>query len=282
MNGEPGESSRVVLITGASRGLGRATAQRLAANGWRVFALARDPSGETDASTLDNSPEASGKPLGLRADVRDAESIQRAVVVMLERSAGRLDAVVANAGIAAVGTFEDTPPDVLADLMETNYFGALNTIRCTLPALRRNRGRIVVVSSDSGFYGAPGLAGYTASKFALEGWAESVAYELRPNGIRLSIVRPGAFRTDIWRSRMYRSKEPAAHELADSIARTWRAAAETAGDPSDVAATIEQVLTSSNPRLRYTVGKDAQRAAVLRRVLPDSLFARFVVERHAG
>jgi NAD(P)-dependent dehydrogenase (short-subunit alcohol dehydrogenase family) len=166
--------------------------------------------------------------------------------------------------------------------METNYFGVLNTVRSALPALRASRGRIVVVSSDSGVYGMPGLSGYSGSKFALEGWAESVAYELRPVGVHLSIVRPGAFRTDIWQSRIHGPRKGAPHELADSVAGAWRAAAETAGDPSLVAVTIERVLSAREPRLRYTVGNDARRAIALRRVLPDSLFGRFVVRPHSA
>ncbi len=279
--GNRADSPGVVLITGASRGLGRATAERLARNGSRVFAIAREPPVERSATSAHNPSASHPDVFWLQADVRDEESVRRAVEKMLNVTAGRLNAVIANAGVVAVGTFEDTPADVLADVMETNYFGVLNTIRCALPALRTSRGRIVVVSSDSGVYGTPGLAGYSASKFALEGWAESVAYELRPAGIHVSIVRPGAFRTGIWQTRIHQS-EGTRHELADSIAATWQAAAETAADPAHVAAKIEHVLKATRPRLRYTVGRDAQRAFALHRILPDSLFARFVVERHAN
>jgi NAD(P)-dependent dehydrogenase (short-subunit alcohol dehydrogenase family) len=271
-----GDRGRVVLITGASRGLGRATSERLARNGWQVFATARNAPSRPRRETLSASGKKGGGLIRLRADVRDAGSIRSAVSAVLAVTEGRLDAVVANAGIAAVGTFEDTPADVMVDLMETNYFGVLNTVRATLPALRARHGRIVVMSSDSGVYGTPGLSGYSASKFAVEGWADSIAYELRPSGIRVSIVRSGAFRTTIWESRIYAPNGGPMHELAETLAANWRAAGDNAGDPSRVAATIERALTARNPRLRYTVGNDARRAVALRRALPDRLFARFV------
>jgi NAD(P)-dependent dehydrogenase (short-subunit alcohol dehydrogenase family) len=271
-----GEPRRVVLITGASRGLGRATAERLETNGWQVFATARDAPSDPTRRSPNGSDQRGGELIRLRADVRDAGSVRTALSALLALTRGRLDAVVANAGIAAVGTFEDTPTDVMVELMETNYFGVLNTIRETLPALRASKGRIVVMSSDSGVYGTPGLSGYSASKFAVEGWAESIAYELRPYGIRVSIIRPGAFRSTIWQSRIYTPSEGPTRELAETLAANWRAAADQAGDPARVAAAIEQALRSRNPRLHYTVGNDARRAVALRRALPDRLFARFV------
>lgn len=267
----------VVLITGGSRGIGRATSQHLASLGWRVFATAREISGPTPVGP-DTEPEASGELVRLHADVRNSVSLRTAIAGTLERTCGRLDAVVANAGIAAVGTFVDTPPDVLGAMMETNYFGVLNTVRETLPALRKARGRIVVISSDAAIYGAPGLAGYSATKFALEGWAESVAYELRPYGVRMSIVRPGAFRTDIWQSRIYRPEPGSGSDLrlAEALAANWAAAADRAADPAVVASAVERALTAAEPKLRYTVGRDARQAAALRRLLPERLFTRFV------
>jgi NAD(P)-dependent dehydrogenase (short-subunit alcohol dehydrogenase family) len=212
----------------------------------------------------------------VRGDVRDTASLRQAIADVLSHSGGRMDAVVANAGIAAVGTFEDTPTEVMTALMETNYFGVLNTIREALPALRASRGRIVVISSDAAVYGTPGLSGYSASKFALEGWAESVAFEFKPLGISLSIIRPGAFRTDIWKSPVYLPENGSRPGLAKTVVANWAAAADKAADPAGVAAMVERALTAKHPRLRYTVGGDARRAAALRRLLPDALLVRLV------
>lgn len=267
----------VVLITGASHGIGHATAKRLAARGWRVFAASRSiPTNEPPPASQAEAVRQGGELIPLRVDVREPDSVRIAVDELLARSDERLDAVVANAGIAAVGMFEDTPADVMAALMETNYFGVLNTVREALPALHRSRGRIVVLSSDAGIYGSPGLSGYSASKFALEGWAESAAYELWPTGVRLSIVQPGPFRTDIWHSQLYLPASGPRRELAELLAANWSAAAATAGDPERVAATVERALTAERPKLRYTVGRNARQAAVLRRALPPKLFIRWV------
>jgi len=273
-----GDSRPVVVVTGASRGIGLATAERLASAGWRVFATVRTPSTQPayDAGALVRSSAHPSNLTRLRADVCDTASLRHAIADVLSRTSGRMDAVVANAGIAAVGTFEDTPTEVMTALMETNYFGVLNTIREALPALRGSRGRIVVISSDAAVYGTPGLSGYTASKFALEGWAESVALELKPSGISLSIIRPGAFRTNIWNSRVYLPENGSRLGLAKTVAANWAAIAGRAADPSAVAAVVERALTSKHPRLRYTVGRDAKRAVALRRLLPDSLLTRLV------
>jgi NAD(P)-dependent dehydrogenase (short-subunit alcohol dehydrogenase family) len=260
----------VVIVTGASRGIGRATAEHLSGRGWRVFAVARGVEEQPPRPNLSF----------LRADVRDSQSVARAVAVVLAETGNRLDAVVANAGIAAVGMFQDTPAAVMAGLLETNYFGALNVVRETLPALQAGHGRIVVISSDAGLYGSPGLSGYSASKFALEGWAESLAYELRPFGVRVSIVQPGAFRTGIWQSEVYLPEDGPRRHLAESLAGNWAAAAANAADPRKVALAVEKALTARHPRLRYSVGGDARHAAVLRRLLPERLFVRWVERRN--
>jgi NAD(P)-dependent dehydrogenase (short-subunit alcohol dehydrogenase family) len=274
---DSGASRPVVLVTGASRGIGLATSERLAAAGWRVFATARKTSiADASGSRIVRRSAQQGDLSRVRADVRDTESLREGVTDILSLTGGRLDAVVANAGIAAVGMFEHTPTEVMTALMETNYFGVLNTVRETLPALRASRGRIVVISSDAAVYGTPGLSGYSASKFAPEGWAESVAHELRPLGICVSIIRPGAFRTDIWQSRVYLPESGPHRSLAETVAASWYAAADKAADPIDVAAAVERALTAKQPRLRYTVGSDAKQAAALRRLLPDSLLVRFV------
>jgi NAD(P)-dependent dehydrogenase (short-subunit alcohol dehydrogenase family) len=154
--------------------------------------------------------------------------------------------------------------------MDANYFGVINTIRATLPALRTSRGRIVIISSDSGLVGAPGLSGYTASKFAIEGFGESLAYELAPLGVSLSLIEPGAFRTGIWdRDVVHRTEGGPYRRLGEAVEAAWRQAGERARPPGAVVGVVVRVLNSPRPRLRYPVGRDARLAATLKRVLPD-------------
>lgn len=204
-------------------------------------------------------------------DVSDPGSIARGVAEVLQRTGGRLDAVIANAGISAVGAFEDTSPEVMRAIMETNYFGAIETVRAALPALRACRGRIILMSSDSGLCGTPALSGYTASKYALEGWGESLAHEVRPLGVSVSMVEPGAFRTDIWSSAVHRRVDGPYAEFAAIVERSLKAIGAGAPAPDPVAEAVATALDARRPRLRYPVGRDARRAAMLKRLLPDRL-----------
>ena len=191
---------RTLLVTGCSSGFGRSTAVALAAKGWLVFASMRDP-GKRDA--LDAAAADAGVPPDrlrvLPLDVTEPASVERAVDEVLTGTGGQLDAVVHNAGVSSGGAFEDLPDAEVRRVFETNFFGVLAVTRALLPTFRgQRRGRIVVVSSASGLAGNPALSAYCASKFAIEGWAESVAYELGPFGIDVVLVEPGSYRTDIW------------------------------------------------------------------------------------
>jgi NAD(P)-dependent dehydrogenase (short-subunit alcohol dehydrogenase family) len=263
-----------VLITGASRGFGRLIAAGLAARGWRVFATMRD----TDARAgLDSAVAAAGADpeslIVLPLDVLSTDSIEATVSRVLERTGGRLDAVVPNAGILVAGAFEDTPADAIRAVMDTNYFGVIETVRAALPALREARGRIVLISSDSGLCGTPALSGYTASKYAIEGWGESVAYEVGPLGVSLSIVEPGPFKTDIFSmSEVHRSPPGGPYAALGDIAETLRTIHSNAPAPEPVVAAVVKALSAKKPRLRYPVGKEARLISACKGVLPARVF----------
>src|SRR5580698_3889120 len=192
-------TGRVVLITGCSSGFGLTTSVAAARRGWRVFATMRDPGRR---AALDAAAAAAGVSVEVAAlDVADAGSVKQAVAAVLVATGGRLDAVVNNAGIADAGFFEDQPEAESRQVMETNFFGATAVTRAALPSLRRSPdGRVVMVSSVAAFSPQAGLSAYVASKWALEGWAESLAIEVAPLGVRVILVEPGAYRTGIWGS----------------------------------------------------------------------------------
>jgi NAD(P)-dependent dehydrogenase (short-subunit alcohol dehydrogenase family) len=273
-----------VLITGTSSGFGRATTELLAARGWQVFATMRNLG---KRGGLEGSLTKAGvrdRVEILQLDVTDTASIQAAVAAVLARTDGSLDAVVNNAGVSIAGALEDLPQEDVRQVMETNFFGALEVTRAVLPTFRRQRrGRIVVVSSEAGFYGQPANSIYCASKWALEGWAESLAYEVEPFGIRVILIEPGPYRTQIWHATVRR--QPPDSPYSSWTQRVFRAAdqhaATSSGDPREVARVIADALEAKHPRFRYPVGPFAHLAHVLRGKIPNRALRRVVV-RYLG
>ncbi|MEU2348790.1 SDR family oxidoreductase [Modestobacter sp. NPDC049651] len=266
-----------VLITGCSSGLGLETAVELAGRGWQVVASMRDP---VRRGALDERARSAGLgPLDVvPLDVADAASSEQGVKAALELTGGRLDAVVSNAGTASGGAFEDTDEDEWRRVLETNLIGTLRLTQLVLPVLRQQRsGRLVFISSDSARYGNPGLSLYCASKWALEGWAESLAYEVEPFGVRVSLVEPGNYDTAIWATTPRITPPGSAYAGMAMIVERF---VETqhlpqSRDPREVARAVAGVLTARRPAFRVPVGPDAKVAAVLGR-LPYRLTAAAV------
>jgi NAD(P)-dependent dehydrogenase (short-subunit alcohol dehydrogenase family) len=179
--------SSSVLITGASSGIGRSTAARLAGEGWRVFAGTREPAG----AQLDGAEV-------MELDVTSADSIARALDVVRGRAGGRLDALVNNAGIPVAGAVETIPVEEFRALIETNLIGQFAVTKTFLPLIRHARERIVFVGSLGGRVAFPYASAYHASKFGIEGLAESLRSEMRPLGVGVSVVEPGTMATEIW------------------------------------------------------------------------------------
>jgi NAD(P)-dependent dehydrogenase (short-subunit alcohol dehydrogenase family) len=263
-----------VLITGTSSGIGLACAAAMSARGWTVFASMRDPGrrGALDAAVA-GSP---GTVHIVQMDVTDEDSVRAAAAEVLERAGGRIDAVVHNAGIPAPGFFAAAGVNALRAAIGTNLFGAASLTEAVFPAMREaGRGRIVVISSVTAFVASPGLSAYTASKWALEGWCESLAVELAPVGIDVVLVEPGAFRTRIWR-----------HEVAqstDEVYQRWTAAMlrrsgarPRRGDPAVVGERVAAIVAARRPHFRNPVGLDAWLLWGGSKVVPYPLRARIV------
>ena len=269
---------RAVVVTGASSGIGLASALRLARSGWRVLGGVRT---EEAAAEL---REGGVEPLQL--DVTDTEQIAAAV----DAAGSELQGLVDNAGIAVAAPLELVPLGELRRQLEVNVVGQVAVLQALLPALRRGRGRVVLMGSVGGRSALPFLGPYAASKHALEAFADVLRVELAPWGIAVSIVEPASVRTAIW-TKGAEHAEAMRHGLADDVAELYsariakfREVALKRGpgiDPDVVAKAVEHALTASRPRARYLVGRDAHLRAWIERLptrLRDRVLARALTE----
>jgi NAD(P)-dependent dehydrogenase (short-subunit alcohol dehydrogenase family) len=266
-----------VLITGTSTGFGHVTAELLAARGWRVFASMRDLKRKESLERALKDAGLSDRVTFVQLDVTDPASIDAAVKSVLAATDNTLDAVVNNAGVAVAGVLEDIPEADVRRVIETNFFGVLALTRALLPTFRAHRhGRIVLVSSQAALAGQPGNSMYAASKWALEGWAESLAYEVDPFGIDVVVIEPGPYSTEIWNSTKWVVPEDSAY-LA-WLKRLRQAAdrhqVRTSRDPKEVAAVVANALEARRPRFRYQVGPFAKLDYFLRGKVPTKLIRR--------
>ncbi len=256
--------SKVVLITGVSSGIGWATAQILAAAGHRVFGTARQPdkAGPPEGATL------------LAMDVREDESVRSAVTLVLEQ-AGRIDALVNNAGVTMFGAVEEIQIDEAKALFETNFFGVLRTVSAVLPSMReRGSGHIVNVGSIAGFLPTSFESMYGASKHALKGYSESLHYEVAPLGVAVSLIQPGFMRTAIDRNyTRARTKLKVYDAVREQVIEASNASVAKGAEPEVVGRIIQRAIESRRPKLRYLAGWDALGTRVARTLAPPMLFA---------
>jgi NAD(P)-dependent dehydrogenase (short-subunit alcohol dehydrogenase family) len=269
---------KVVLITGASAGIGQATAATLADRGWSVVGASRRGTGPSATGSAP-APTGSAAPwTPLVMDVDDDASVAAGVAQVVTEHGG-LQAVVACAGWGLAGAVEQTPIDEAKAQLETNFWGVVRLVQAALPVMRRQGGgRLVLVSSIGGVVSLPFQAFYSASKFALEGYAEALAYEVAPFGIEVTLVQPGNVRTGFTAAR--RDVVPAAEEdpyraaVAKSIGLMEKD--EINGVPAAAVATvIARALERRRPPRRISVGKSDERVGLIaKRLLPFRLFER--------
>jgi NAD(P)-dependent dehydrogenase (short-subunit alcohol dehydrogenase family) len=242
------------FITGASSGFGYAFAEHALAHGYNVVAAARDIS--KLQALVARDPR---RVMSVTLDVNRPEDATRAVEEAVARF-GTIDVLINNAGYAIIGAVEETPDDELQAIMQTNFFGAVSVIRAALPVMRRQRsGAIVNISSMGGQLSFAGVSAYSASKFALEGISEALAQEVAPFGIKVLIVEPGAFRTNLQGAAMrdmpvisaYQDHMSASRAAMHSLSGTQQ------GDPVKAARAIELALTAPKTPLRLQLGDDS-------------------------
>jgi NAD(P)-dependent dehydrogenase (short-subunit alcohol dehydrogenase family) len=254
-----GTNAGVVLVTGASSGIGAATAALLAERGFTVFGGSR-------------KPPAAGAARFVAMDVRDEASVREGVAAVAAAS-GALGALVCNAGFGIFGSVEEMPLDRARAQFDTNVFGTLNAIRAVLPGMReRRRGRIVVVGSLAGRAPIPFQAHYSASKAALDALALALRLEVAPFGVKVSLVEPGDIRTGFNEAMEWRAHDDSPYsDRLRSCETVIRGSLPKAPGPEVVARVIHRALTDRRPRVRYTVGPDSRLVPLGRRLLPDFL-----------
>ncbi len=261
-----------VLVTGAARGIGRAAALRMANLGWEVYAGVRTPADGEDLASA--APQGRITPVLL--DVTDAAQLAALDGVLGER----LDAVINNAGIGVSSPLEGVRLDELRRQFEVNVVGPVAVTQAVLPRLRASRGRVIFISSVSGRVSSPLMGPYSASKYALEALADSLRIELRPWGVSVALIEPGAIDTDLWRHAPD-MVDAAEAQLSDGLRVLYRGhfvgaratvnrIQKQTAPVEKVVEAIEKALTSPKPRARYVVGTDARIQLAMQGVLPTS------------
>ena len=270
-----------VLITGASTGIGRATAEHLDQLGFRVIAAVRQ---QSDADALTRS--ASSRLATVLLDVSDEATISSVAARIDLLAPEGLAGLVNNAGIAVTGPLEFIDLDRIRHQFEVNFFGQLAVTQAMLPAIRRRRGRIVNMSSMSGRVAAPFYGPYSASKHALEAASDALRGELAPWGVRVILIEPGSIDTPIWEKglglgiAMRDALPEVGRRLYGDILEAGFASIESQGQRGiaveRVAEAVAEALMARRPRVRYVVGRDARIATLSRRFLPDALYERLL------
>jgi NAD(P)-dependent dehydrogenase (short-subunit alcohol dehydrogenase family) len=250
---------QVALVTGASSGIGQATAELLAAHGFTVFGTSRTAIQDKRSYTW------------LPLDVRSDDSVQAAVQSLLAQ-AGRIDLLVNNAGYVQFGAIEESSIDDAQAQLDTNLFGVMRMLKAVLPVMRQQgSGRIINISSIIGRIASPYGGLYATSKFALEGLSEALSEEVRPFGVSVSLVEPSYVNTPI-------VSQPPTNPIAaytnarQAAQQAFMKSSKNGMEPGVVARAILRAATTTRPRLRYPVGQDGKALLLLKRLLPESAF----------
>lgn len=268
----------VVLVVGASSGFGKACAEKLSAQGYRVFAASR--SARPNQSVAVDATAGGLVPLNM--DVQSDDSVASAVETVI-RTCGRIDVVINSAGIAYAGSVEDTSMNEFRDQLETNFFGVVRVTRAVLPQMRKQgNGLFINISSIGGLIGLPFQSAYSASKFALEGFTESLRHEVRPFGIKALLLEPGDFKTNMTLNRKFsKGNDPESpyYDACKAAIETTIAGEVSGQSPELLAHKVAALIHYEAPAVRYSCGPVMQRvAARAKGWLPEKIFERLIAQ----
>jgi NAD(P)-dependent dehydrogenase (short-subunit alcohol dehydrogenase family) len=265
---------KTILITGASSGIGKAVALYFHGKGWNVVATMRNPEKERELISL-------ARVKCIELDVTKPQSIKSALTKAIA-AFGAVDVVLNNAGYSLIGPFETATLEDIARQFNTNLFGVMNVVREILPHFRlRKAGTIINISSIGGRVGFPLYSLYNSSKFAVEGYSESLQHELRPLNIRLKIIEPGIIKTDFYGRSMvntYKAGQADYDGYTQKTIKKLMSMEKNGITPDKVAKKIYKAAKTKSWRLRYTVGADAKAVLFIRRIFPFR-FLQWVLRR---
>lgn len=265
-----------IFITGSSSGLGRAAARLFAARGWRVIATMRDPQKEKELAALPGV-------VRLSLDITQPEQIERAADQAI--SGGAVDVVFNNAGYGMAGPLEGLSDEQILRMVSTNLMGTIRTTKAFIPHFRERRaGLFINTTSIGGLIAVPFNSIYHATKWALEGWSESMAFELNQFGIGIKTVSPGGMKTDFFTRSFDAGRHPAYDQLVDKVMGivTDPKQMETYSTPEQIAAVAYEAATDGKDQLRYVAGADAKATYATRVQLGDEAFRKAMRQRFFG
>lgn len=274
---------KIAVVTGASSGFGMLTALELAKNGYEVIATMRDQKRNTTLLSEANSSGIADNITIHELDVTSAESVS--LFKELVGRVGQVDVLVNNAGFAGAGFVEEIPIDEYRSQFETNVFGAIAVTQAVLPIMRKkSKGKIINVSSISGRVGFPGLSPYVSSKYALEGWSESLRLEVKSFGIDVILVEPGSFQTNIWTSgkkvtENSLKKESPYYEMMRKLEDHIESGSSKFEDPKDVARLITAIALKKKTTLRYAIGRGVKITLLFKMLVPWTIFEKIILRR---
>lgn len=267
------DPSKVVLITGASSGIGKAIAEHLQKNHFRVYGTSRKPQDQNSTSPF---------PL-IAMDVTKPETIVSAVNEVLDK-AGKIDVLINNAGVGITGPIEETPDAEIRKAFDTNFFGPLQVIKAVLPGMRANGGGLVInITSIAGYMGLPFRGIYSATKGALELTTEAYRMELKNFNIDMVNVAPGDFATNIAAGRFHAPllKDSPYREAYGNTLELMNQHVDQGKNPQEMADAVLKIIRTKNPRGHYKVGDNMQKfSVVLKRILPDKLYERLLLKHY--